>query len=165
MSPLVMVQRVHTPLSTHRPPPKSNLAVVTQKVPDEQATQESKEDVNSPAAARTRANMVNSEYATRITTPVRPTKTPHIPLQRAVLLSTARRTARGPLTSQGEEAVVTPFRGGRREGEFPSDETILPTALHERAASTPEGSESIYNYTKPAIIGALFVTVCKYTLH
>ena len=141
MSPLVMVQRVHAPPpSTHHPPPRSNLAVVTQKVPDEQPALGSKEDVNSPAAARTRANMVNSEYVTRITTPVRPTKTPHIPLQRAVLLSTARRTARGPLSSHGEEALVTPLRGGRKEGEFPSDETILPTALHERAASTPEGS-------------------------
>lgn len=141
MSPLVMVQRVHAPPpSTHHPPPRSNLAVVTQKVPDEQPALGSKEDVNSPAAARTRANMVNSEYATRIMTPVRPTKTPHIPLQRAVLLSTARRTARGPLSSHGEEALVTPLRGGRKEGEFPSDETILPTALHERAASTPEGS-------------------------
>ena len=141
MSPLVMVQRVHAPPpSTHHPPPRSNLAVVTQKLPDEQPALGSKEDVNSPAAARTRANMVNSEYATRITTPVRPTKTPHIPLQRAVLLSTARRTARGPLSSHGEEALVTPLRGGRKEGEFPSDETILPTALHERAASTPEGS-------------------------
>ena len=141
MSPLVMVQRVHAPPpSTHHPPPRSNLAVVTQKLPDEQPALGSKEDVNSPAAARKRANMVNSEYATRITTPVRPTKTPHIPLQRAVLLSTARRTARGPLSSHGEEALVTPLRGGRKEGEFPSDETILPTALHERAASTPEGS-------------------------
>ena len=135
-----MVQRVHAPPpSTHHPPPRSNLALVAQKAPDEQPALGSKEDINSPAAARTRANMVNSEYVARITTPVRPTKTPHIPLQRAVLLSTARRTTRGPL-AHGEEALVTPFRGGRREGEFPSDETILPTALHERAASTPEGT-------------------------
>ena len=136
MSPLVMVQRVHAPTSKPPPLPQPKMA---QKEVDGQAAAKD-EDITSPAAARKRANAFNSDYAASITTPVKPVKTLHIPLQRAVLLSTARRAGhlKGEPLKRAEEATVTPLRGGKKE-EFPSDETILPDTLHERAASTPEG--------------------------
>ena len=137
MSPLVVVQKIHTP-SPKRPPlpqPKATKELAGQ------AAAKREEDISSPAAARRRAKAVNSDYVTSIATPSKPIKPFYIPLQRAVLLSTARRAAHlkgEPLESQ-EEAAVTPLRGRRRGEELPSDETILPEALHQRAASTPEG--------------------------
>lgn len=138
MSPLVMVQRVHAPTSKPPPLPQPKMA---QKEVDGQAVAKDEEDITSPAAARKRANAFNSDYAASITTPVKPMKTLHIPLQRAVLLSTARRAGhlKGEPLKSAEEATVTPLRGGKKGEEFPSDETILPDTLHERAASTPEG--------------------------
>ena len=46
------------------------------------------EDVSSPAAAKARTTLVNSSFVPNVKTPVSQLrKTPHIPLQKAVLLS------------------------------------------------------------------------------
>ena len=122
LSPLVTVQRVRFP---KRPLPAVTPLAVAMTTPKVGGgiEDEGERDVSSPAAARKRATMVNSEYATKITTPVVLTKTPKITLQRAVLLKSAQRHAAMPRTEAG-----APPSGD-------SDETMVVG----RAASTPQG--------------------------
>lgn len=84
VSPLVSRR---TP-ATVRKPPQTALATTTATVANTGMVENAVEDVSSPAAARARTAMVNSSFVANIKTPVSLFhKMPHIPLQKAVLLS------------------------------------------------------------------------------
>ena len=65
-----------------------NALVKTPLPSDARGLENIAEDVSSPAAAKARTTLVNSSFIPNIKTPVSILrKTPHIPLQKAVLLS------------------------------------------------------------------------------
>lgn len=92
VSPLLSRQ---IPAKTGQVPPKTPLATIattTAKTPlpnfNAEQLENVAEDVSSPAAAKARTTLVNSSFVPNIRTPVSALrKTPHIPLQRAVLLT------------------------------------------------------------------------------
>ena len=76
----------HTPI-----PSTATVAAASAKTPLQSSAtglENVAEDVSSPAAAKARTTLVNSSFVPNVKTPVSQLrKTPHIPLQKAVLLS------------------------------------------------------------------------------
>ena len=82
VSPLVAR---HTPIQVRKPP---QTPLATAVAAANTGVENVADDVSSPAAAKARTTMVNSSFVANIKTPVSLfQKTPHIPLQKAVLLS------------------------------------------------------------------------------
>lgn len=139
MSPLVALQR--TPLGNIKLPHHTNRGVTVTPIKtttpahdvqdvenrggsdQDQEQDREQEDVSSPAAARGRAEAMNQDFAEMRTpaTLMMQRRTPAISLQRAVLLSTARKAMRAK--QQATPLTTCP------------DETVLDGRL----ASTPEG--------------------------